>query len=630
MTTASPDPHSELEDQDRTERLPESTEQLFEKLRGIPAALDPGRLLGDRFELVRFLGRGGMGEVWLAQDRFTKQKVALKFLSKSLLSDPHAWEDLVREARRGMTLSHERIVRIHDIARAGEFAFLSMEYLDGPTLHEVLDTVKKRGNKRLPYKDVEWVLEQIVPALDLIHQRGLVHQDLKPGNMMLSAPLSFPLREGRGMVKLTDLGLTVRASGKTHQDSMGRKPLGGTPGFMAPELARGSQPTPASDIYSLGATLYQLVTGELPAASGPANPNSGSDQLDAILVRSLDQDPAARPESASRVLQEARRRPTGVVYFVQEGVVGKLQSQFYRKKGKAPVGCTPLDSQLGHEGFARRVHHEKSGIVFLLVAPCEFVRGSPDGVGEERERPRHHVRLPHPYYLAECPVTIQQWRGFVAATHFHSEAERTQMGITLDLEGQWLAHARAHWENPLPLLDTSGMEEPERHPVTLVSWDDAAHFNNHYGFRLPSEAEWECAARAGSATQYFWGDDPRDGRGRGNFGDLRFAGRFEMVPPNFPFEDGHLYTSPVGRFEPNAWGFYDMLGNVYEWCEDRYSQKYYQSKVRVDPVCHDGEQRVIRGGSFADGLKLCRSAFRWRAHAAHASCKIGFRPVIGF
>ncbi len=344
MTTASPDPHSDLEHQGRTERLSESTEQLFEELRGIPVALGPGRLLGDRYELVRFLGRGGMGEVWLAQDRFTKQKVALKFLSKSLLSDPHAWEDLVREARRGMALSHERIVRIHDIARAGELAFLSMEYLDGPTLHEVLETVKKRGNKRLPYKDVEWVLEQIVPALDLIHQRGLVHQDLKPGNMMLNAPLSFPLREGRGMVKLTDLGLTVRVSGKTQQDSMGRKPVGGTPGFMAPELARGSQPTPASDIYSLGATLYQLVTGELPAASGPANPNSGSDQLDAMLLRSLDQDPAARPDSASRVLQEARRRPTGVVYFVQEGVVGKLQSLFYRKKGKAPVGCTPLDS----------------------------------------------------------------------------------------------------------------------------------------------------------------------------------------------------------------------------------------------------------------------------------------------
>lgn len=611
-------------------QTPENTEALFQELRGSTAPLTQGLLLGERYQLERFLGRGGMGEVWLAQDRFTKQRIALKFLAKSLLSDPQAWDDLVREARRGMALSHERIVRIHDIARAGEFAFLSMEYLEGPTLNEVLGTVRKRGNKRLPYKDVEWVLEQIVPALDLIHQRGLVHQDLKPANMMLSAPLSFPLREGRGMVKLTDLGLTIRVSGNTQGGSMLRKPLGGTPGFMAPELTRGAQPTPASDIYSLGATLYQLVTGELPPATKPTNPNSGSDQLDAILLRCLDPDPVQRPDSASRVLQEARRRPTGVVEVVQEGVVGRIGALFSRKRGKAPIGCTPLDSQLGHEGFAKRVRHDKSGIVFLLIAPCEFVRGSPDAVGEERERPRHHVRLPHPYYLAECPVTVEQWRGFVALTHYHSEAERSQMGTTLDLEGKWIAHARATWENPLPLLDSTVMQELDHHPVTQVSWDDVSAFNAHFGFRLPSEAEWECAARAGTTTLYFWGEDPRDGRGKGNFGDRTYANRFEMMPPEFPFEDGHIYTSPVGSFEPNAWGLHDMLGNVYEWCEDRYSQKYYQSKVRVDPVCHDGEQRVIRGGSFADGLKLCRSAFRWRAHAAHASCKIGFRPVIGF
>lgn len=630
-STASESLPPEDENPGEAQAGPGNTDQLFQELRGSPGPLQEGRALGERYVLERFLGKGGMGEVWLAKDQFTKQKVALKFLSRTLSSDPLAWDDLVREARRGMALSHERIVRVHDIARAGDLAFLIMEYLNGPTLQEVLNMIRRRGNRRLAYKDVEWVLEQLVPALDLIHQRGLVHQDLKPGNLMLTGPASFPLREGRSNLKLTDLGLTIRVSGNTQgQNSELRRPYGGTPGFMAPELQRGAAPTPASDIFSLGATLYLMANGDLPPAQGAPVSNSGSDQLDAILLRCLDPDPAKRPESASRVLQEARRRPTGVVEVVQEGVAGRLLAMFSRKQGKAPIGCKPLDAERGHDGFARRVLHEKSGVTFLLVAPNEFVRGSTDGVGEERERPRHHVRLPHPYYLAECPVTVEQWRSFVAISHHHTVVEKTQMGNTLDLEGRLSPHPRATWENPFPLLDSTVMEDLDKHPVTQISWDDASIYCGQFGFRLPSEAEWECAVRAGTSTLYPWGDDPRDGRGHGNFGDMSFARRFEMNPPPFPFEDGHIYTSAVGSFQPNPWGFHDMLGNVYEWCEDRYSQKYYQAKVRIDPVCHDGEQRVIRGGSFMDGLKICRSAFRWRAHQDHASCRIGFRPVIGF
>lgn len=635
--------HSSDGDQPTPRSQPTPETLVFRELEDGPKSLQPGQNLGTRYHLVRHRGCGGGGEVWLAKDSLTGQDVALKFLNKSIARD-----NLLREARRAMRLSHERIVRVHGIAQAGDIAFLIMEYLSGQTLQEVFNALRHRSNERFSASDLDWILEQIVPALDLIHQRGMVHTDLKPGNLMFTGPVNFPMRESGQTIKITDLGLArpFRCTGDdtiTDGSSLVAEnlPQIGTPGYVAPELYRGEKPSPASDIYSLGVTLYFLSMGQIPPHKAPPLPRTGNERLDAAIVRCLSDDPNQRPDNASRVLQEARRRPTGIVEIVAKGSIAPIANIFRNKRGRAPVGCTPLDRRLSAEGLSMRVRHDASGLTFLLIEPNEFSRGSADGSGEERERPRHLVRLPKAFYLSQYLVTVAQWRRFVASSHFRSEAERNQQGMTLTLSGNWDVHSRAYWDNPFPQLDTTGMRDSESHPVTMVSWNDATAFCTQHSFRLPTEAEWECAARAGTVGDYFWGDNAKDGRAYGNFRDRAYDLKFPGdAPPSsarsdrvesalFPFDDEYVYTSPVGAFAPNRWGFYDMLGNVSEWCEDRFSSNYYQQKVRIDPICHEGEKRVIRGGSFADGPPSSRCAYRWRAHQSTASARLGFRPVIG-
>ncbi len=217
-----------------------------------------GQILFGRYKLKRFLGRGGMGVVWLAHDEQLERDVAIKFLPDMVAADPEAIADLKRETRRSLELTHPHIVRIHDLVQDGTCACISMEYVDGKTLSAL--KVEQPGLCFSVETVTPWV-RQLLEALDYAHTRArVVHRDLKPANLMIN---------GVGELKVADFGIA-----KSLSDSVSRMTLrvgtSGTLVYMSPQQAQGRTPVASDDIYSLGATLYDLLSASrrfIPATS---------------------------------------------------------------------------------------------------------------------------------------------------------------------------------------------------------------------------------------------------------------------------------------------------------------------------------------------------------------------------
>jgi Protein kinase domain len=270
---------------------------------GYEARYVPGTTLADRYRIVSPLGKGGMGEVYRAEDLKLGQSVALKFLAASLAQTEQALDRFTREVRLARQVSHPNVCRVFDIGEADGRTFLTMEYVDGEDLASLL-----RRIGRLPADKGLEIARQLCAGLAAAHEHGVVHRDLKPANAML---------DGRGRVRITDFGL----AGFSGEDG----DRAGTPAYMAPEQLSGGEVTPKSDIYSLGLMLYEIFTGKraFEAAtyadmmrrreqSAPTHPSHIVKDIDPlverVILRCLEKDPAKRPASA---LQLAAALPGG-------------------------------------------------------------------------------------------------------------------------------------------------------------------------------------------------------------------------------------------------------------------------------------------------------------------------------
>ncbi|MCW5550178.1 MAG: SUMF1/EgtB/PvdO family nonheme iron enzyme [Opitutaceae bacterium] len=216
----------------------------------------PGQKLFKRYTLTRILGRGGMGVVWLARDDKLERDVALKFLPETVAADERALDDLKRETRRSLELTHPHIVRIYDFVDDARTAAIAMEYVDGRTLSKLaLD----QPDRTFPVATLRPWVEQLCAALDYAHgQARVVHRDLKPANLMVDAA---------GRLKIADFGISATLSDSTTRVSK-QAGTSGTPVYMSPQQMMGEKPAVTDDIYSLGATLYDLLTGKPPFYSG--------------------------------------------------------------------------------------------------------------------------------------------------------------------------------------------------------------------------------------------------------------------------------------------------------------------------------------------------------------------------
>jgi len=265
---------------------------------GDPARFAPGTMLGQRYRIVGLLGRGGMGEVYRADDLKLGQPVALKFLPQAVEDDPHRLGRFLNEVRVALRVSHANVCRVYDIGELEGRHVIAMEYVDGEDLASLLRRVG-----RLPEDRAVQAARQLCAGLAAAHAQGILHRDLKPANVMI---------DGRGRVKITDFGLAGLA-----EEFKGAEIRVGTPAYMSPEQLAGREVTARSDIYALGLVLYELFTGK-PAFDGattaqlvrlresaPTSLSSHVSGLDPaverIVLRCLERDPQERPASALAV-----------------------------------------------------------------------------------------------------------------------------------------------------------------------------------------------------------------------------------------------------------------------------------------------------------------------------------------
>ena len=433
--------------------------------------------------------------------------------------------------------------------------------------------------------DCVGVALQLFSKLAKVHSEGILHRDLKLSNILASGDRYLFCDFGSSLLLDREARLTL--DGATF----------GTLGYVAPESSKDGY-TVRSDIYSLGVCVIHLLAGHLPDEPRKWLFDEFKGDLEArnLFLSLIETLPENRPASASAVLHRLQEIKDSADKFdkkVPSRAISSEAAQATRRKKRRPP---------------RRVI-SKDGTAFCLIRAGEFVMG---GAKYPNERPMHRVRISDDFFLAETPVTNRQFMRFIADTGYGSTHRK------------FLMHTGDQFDEKWKLADC---------PVVCVSWEDANQYimwkseKDNQSYFLPTEAQWEYACRAGTQSVYYWGNEYSTGKANAN-----------------ALRDSPI---PVGSYPANQLGLYDMLGNVWEWCEDimdvgpREESLYYRhcseidGGVAVDPV-NDIEAffvservsptaRVGKGGSFFSKPHNCRPANRRGQEGSEPIRSFGFR-----
>jgi len=599
--------------------------------------------LGD-YKIVKSLGKGGFGSVWKAISS-TGEDVALKVLNPSVLENEKVVRKFFHEAMILAKLDHVNICKLTEFfPDKGNYAIV-MEYVEGTELKDLL-----RQHKFLPIGMAFNIAKQSLEAFQYAHENGILHRDIKPANIMIT---------GGGVAKIMDFGIAKMSSTASHDTAASMLSVH----YVPPErFDKSTEIDARSDIYSLALVFYEMFAGKRPFsatetsqimfahlneipeppskfvkdlpprisqailkalekdpddrfkdfkefsnAMGEADPSwSAEDDATAIFDGDqtlIDQTIADSGTIALEPEEETKKKTWAVVaalviiLLVAAGVGGYL----FLKPGvqETETGTTKVAEagKKNSKGFIE-IQHSGDGSTMVLIPEGEFTMGSDD---YSAEKPIQKIYLDK-YYIDKHLVTNALFQNFVEATNYVPDSEKDGAGM-VRIGRRWKKVEGASWQSPDGLSTIDGKED---HPVSQVSYNDALSYCKWAKKDLPTEAQWEKAARGPDGNEYPWGNaEPND------------------TMANFDNIVGG--TTSVSSYEKGKsfYGNLDMAGNVYQWCKDFYGTGERAAKNPTGP--ETGTEHVIKGGSFIEGMESLRSANRDRYEPNYSSFLFGFR-----
>lgn len=550
----------------------------------------------DKYVLEDCVGQGGMGEVWRARHTLLPSHLyAIKVMLPELNLMEEYKKRFLREAKTMADLgSHPHIVQVHNVGEFGDGQYyFVMEYAPHSLAEKLGETQPDNGNTlaagsgdattQLSIDEAVRIAKEICLGLKAAHEKGVIHRDLKPANILLSDTGSVMIGDfGVAHVKdATNLSVTEQKFGSF--------------AYTDPLVLSGKQKAShLSDIYSVGAILYRMVTGELPqgALEPPKELNPDvPDHINDLIFKCIKRKPEDRPQSVDDVLEALDRQQETAI--TSQNSDKEHTAPLINNGVKAPEGLESLwdihQSRLNAMGFSIPkdqelvIRNKKDDGVALWIPPGEFMMGANDLSDEER--PMHKVILDG-FYMDVNPITIGQYRKFAAETGVDIPTFPVSVSdFDLILEESLFNELFNPFFNP--------PSEPLRecYPVSGVTWQNANLYSLWSGKKLPSEAQWEYAARGIDGRIYPWGnDDPHDRSG------------------SFDYKIKNIYASPfktaLGKYDhlfdsDSPFGIAHMVANVGQWCLDWFDPNYYSNSPIKNPIQTDigAGERVFRGAN---------------------------------
>ena len=615
------------------------------------------------YEILEPLGEGGFGIVYKARAN-NGILTAIKVLNPQALDNEKVVKKFFHEAMILARLDHPNITKLFEFFPAQDAYAIVMEYVEGITLKEMILSYKGK----IPHAKAMDICQQILAAFQYAHENGIIHRDIKPGNIMIN---------DQGVVKIMDFGIAKISSAASSDTRTTWK--WGAPHYMAPERFYEDGVIDArSDIYSLGVVFHETFTGrrpfesndtvriischlnEIPRSLQKYAPEVPEHINQAILkalekdpnnrfssciefARALSQGPAftkdhafkASEDDATHVVEDdfidaasektllsppaetavskaskATQKPQMLRYLIGLVICACLIAaghffhenilDFFRKPQSAQEAGSHAFHTKNAQGYWE-TKHPADGALMVEIPQGEFTMGSDQ---YDDEKPVQRIFLAD-YHLDKTPVTNKQFAAFVASTFYVTDAEKNGYGMVRKNRA-WEKAPGASWKNPDPSRRPSSHKQDD-FPVTQVSYRDAQAYCRWAKKDLPTEAQWEKAARGQNGSVYPWGDNLPD--------DTR---------ANFNNPDGGLVA--VGKFGKNgesAFGVSGMAGNVYQWCRDWYAPGVREYRDPLGP--QSGSEAVVKGGSFIEGPVSLRSANRDHYPPDFSSNLFGFR-----
>ncbi len=591
--------------------------------------------IGD-YEIVKSLGRGGFGSVWKATSS-TGNVVALKILNPQVLDNARVVKKFFHEAMILAKLDHPNICKLMEFFPDGNNYAIVMEYIEGVELKKLL----KEQEGPMPLDQANKIAQQALLAFQYAHENGILHRDIKPANIMIN-------KEGDS--KIMDFGIAKISTTATHDTAAKMLSVH----YVPPERFDPKKVIDArSDIYSLGLVFYEMYAGrrafmveetsqimfchlnEIPDPPEKYRPDMPH-EISQAISKALEKDPDDRfkdfkefqramkgsmpilddstqavdvktikPEPVSEVsiepIEKKKKGPALLIATILPVIlIGAFLVYWFLIKPVPETGPGPITAVTEPEepGKPSELPYGKDKSIMLVIPKGEFEMGSEK---YSAEKPVQKIYLDN-YYIDKFLVTNAQFQKFVEETGYSTDAEKAGGGM-VRIGRRWKKIKDATWKIPDGLTPIEGQEN---HPVSQVSYNDALAYCKWAGKDLPTEAQWEKAARGTEGKDYPWGNhDPDD----------TIANFDNLIGATTPVQDYEKGKSP--------YGMYDAAGNVYQWCKDWYGTGKRAEKNPTGPV--SGKEHVVKGGSFIEGTESLRAANRDRYKPDYSSYLFGFR-----